>query len=165
MFIMSFDFEGKKYLVTGAERGIGRAIALTLATHGGRVYALSLNKEPLDSLMAEHPDIHPIVADIENLEEIREKLADIEVLDGLVNNAAIVPTENIPGLEWSREFLQKSFSTNVLGSINIIQIVGKKMVETGRPGSIVNISSLTSLQALPGKLPYCVSKQHPCQFR
>ncbi|XP_053382388.1 L-xylulose reductase-like [Mercenaria mercenaria] len=155
---MSFDFKGKKYLVTGAGQGIGRAIALKLAKHGSKVYALSRSKEPLDSLVAEHPGIHPIVADIGNWEEIREKLADIEALDGLVNNAAVMSMENIPGLEWSREILQKSFNTNVLGSINVIQMVGKKMVETGRSGSIVNISSITSLQALPSKLPYCVSK-------
>jgi L-xylulose reductase len=158
---MSFDFKGKKYLVTGAGQGIGRGIAKSLAELGGTVYALSRSKEPLDSLVTENPAIHPIVADIGNWDEIRDKLANMETLDGLVNNAAVVPVETCSGLDWSRDYLEKAFSTNVLGAINVIQIAGKKMVEVKRPGSIVNVSSVTSLQALPGKLPYCVSKAAP----
>ena len=61
---MSFDFTGKKILVTGAGRGIGRSFALVIAAAGATVYALGRTKETLDTLAEESDRIHPIVADI-----------------------------------------------------------------------------------------------------
>ena len=61
---MAFNFEGKKILITGAGRGIGRALALDIAEAGGEVYALSRTKETLDTLAAQSDRIHPIVADL-----------------------------------------------------------------------------------------------------
>ena len=57
---MPFDFTGKKILVTGAGRGIGRALVKALIEAGGEVYALSLTKASLDSLVEEFPRVHPI---------------------------------------------------------------------------------------------------------
>lgn len=155
----STNFSGKKYLVTGAGRGLGRAIAKALANHGCKVYALNRSQEPLDVLVSEHPGaIIPIKVDIENWDEIREKIKDIDILDGLINNAVTFPPQRSPGLQWDIDYHQKSVNINVLGPINTIQIVAKKMIESGRPGSIVNISSVASLQAIPGTLPYCMTK-------
>ena len=57
---MPFDFTGKKILVTGAGRGIGRGLVNALVEVGGEVYDLSLTKENLDSLVEELPDVQPL---------------------------------------------------------------------------------------------------------
>ncbi|XP_045179668.2 carbonyl reductase [NADPH] 2-like [Mercenaria mercenaria] len=155
---MSLNLSGKKFLVTGAGRGIGRAVAKALSEHGCKVYALSRSKGPLDSLAAECSNVHIIQADVGNWEELREKLKDIEALDGLVNNAAFSNEATQSSLDVSKEYLEKIFAVNLFGSINATQIIGKKMIEAGKSGSIVNVSSVFSLQAAPEYLAYTVSK-------
>ena len=141
---MSFDFTGKKILVTGAGRGIGRSFALEIAAAGATVYALGRTKETLDTLAEESDRIHPIVADISDWNKTRPLLDELEVMDGVVNNAAEVPSELQASLEVPKEVLEKFQSTNVLGTINVIQSTGKKMVAAGNGGSIVNISRYVS---------------------
>ena len=63
---MSYKFNGKNILVTGAGRGIGRGIAITLARSGANVYALSKTKANLDSLLKEAPSITPIYLDLQD---------------------------------------------------------------------------------------------------
>lgn len=155
---MAFMLAGKKVLVTGAGRGIGRELCKTLSEQGCTVYALSRTKETLDSLAAECSNIHTIQADVGDWEETREKIKDIEVLDGLVNNAAYVGESKIPSLDVSKTYLDKIVSGNLFGVINTCQIIGRKMVDAGRPGSIVNVSSIWSLQAVPEYMPYTVTK-------
>ena len=155
---MSLNLVGKKILVTGAGRGMGRAIAKTLRDQGSTVYALSRSQEPLDSLVKQSPGIRPIQADLRNWDEIRDKLKDLEPLDGLVNNAGIVDFKVNSALEFSRETIAEFIDLHIYGMINTIQIVGSKMVAVGKPGSIVNVSSVLSQKAFPGALPYCVTK-------
>ena len=135
---MVFDFTGKKILITGAGSGIGRNLTLEIATAGGEVYALSRTKETLDTLSAESNRIHPIVADLSDWDKTRELVDELEVLDGVVNNAATATRNN--ALDSSKEELEKCFHVNVLAAINIIQSTGKKMAATGQGGSIVNVS-------------------------
>lgn len=73
------NLAGKNIIVTGAGRGIGQAIAVALAEHGSEVLALSRTPSTLDSLVKEHLSI--------TLDETREQLEALEILDGLVNNA------------------------------------------------------------------------------
>lgn len=155
---MSFNLAGKKFLVTGAGRGIGRALSKTLSEQGCKVYALSRTQETLDTLAKENTNIHTIQADVSNWDELKDKLACIEVLDGLVNNAALTEELSGPALDVSKEVLQKMFETNLFASINTTQIIGKKMVAAKKPGSIVNVSSVVSLQSFPQHLAYNSSK-------
>ncbi|XP_060607180.1 carbonyl reductase [NADPH] 2-like [Ruditapes philippinarum] len=155
---MSLNLSGKKFLVTGAGRGIGRAVTKALCEQGCKVYALSRSKGPLDSLAAECPNVEIIQADVGNWDELKEKIEKIETLDGLVNNAAFSDEATLSSLEVSNKYLQKIFAVNLFGSINATQIVAKKMIADGRPGSIVNVSSIFALQAAPGYLAYTVSK-------
>ncbi|XP_053381708.1 L-xylulose reductase-like [Mercenaria mercenaria] len=121
---MPFDFNGKKVLVTGAGGGIGRALAIALNEAGCKVYALSRTKSTLDSLVAEHPKIVPIVADVSNWDDTRRKLEDLEPLDGLVNNAAILG-EKYSSVDCPRDTIDKVLNTNLLGAINCAQVVAK----------------------------------------
>ncbi|XP_052788791.1 carbonyl reductase [NADPH] 2-like [Mya arenaria] len=155
---MSLNLSGKSFLVTGAGRGLGRSVAATLHSHGCKVYALSRSPEPLESLVREHPGIIPIKGDIANIEDISEKLKDIEALDGLVNNAATLRTTPVCAIDCTRDFMASIMDVNVYGTINIMQIVARKMIEAGKSGSIVNVSSIWSLQATPQIMAYTISK-------
>ena len=63
---MSYTFDGKNILVTGAGRGIGRGIAITLARWGANVYALTKTKANLDILLNEAPSIQPMHLDLQD---------------------------------------------------------------------------------------------------
>ena len=136
---MAFDFSGRKILITGAGRGIGRALAKEVAKLGGEVYALSKTKENLDSLTKESERIHPIVADLSDWDNTRAVLEKMDAMDGVVNNAGVAnPWENSLGV--SKEILDKTLSINLIAAINVIQVMGKKMVAADKRGSIVNVS-------------------------
>ena len=90
---MSYTFDGKNILVTGAGRGIGRGIAITLARWGANVYVLTKTKANLDSLLNEAPTIQPIHLDLQDWDKTTKVVYNIESLDGLVNNAAAIPVQ------------------------------------------------------------------------
>jgi L-xylulose reductase len=154
---MPFDFRGKKILVTGAGKGIGRGVAIALNQAGCKVYALSRTKSTLDSLVEECPDIIPIIADLCDWEDTREKLEKLEVLDGLVNNAGI-GGHDYDAVDCPKEYIKHILDNNLLSAINCSQAVAKKMIEAKVKGAIVNCSSTGSLAAFPKGLPYNVSK-------
>ena len=136
---MPFDFTGKRLLVTGAGRGLGRHLCIAIASAGGEVYALVRNKDDLKSLVQSCERIHPVVADLSNWEETKTAVHKLDVMDGVINNAA---TSNpwTPALDVPRDMVERTTNVNVLAAINIIQITGKKMVAAGIHGSIVNVS-------------------------
>lgn len=136
---MPFDFTGKKILITGAGRGLGRELAKAIAGAGGEVYALARNKENLDSLTAESERIHAILVDLRDWDKTRAELEKLEVMDGVVNNAARSPPEQ-SSLDLPKDQIEHTLSVNLLAAINVIQVTGKKMVEAKKKGSIVNVS-------------------------
>ena len=138
---MPFSFIGKKILVTGAGRGLGRDLAKAISKSGGTVYALGRKKDALDSLASECENIHPVVADLGNWEETRAAVDKLDVMDGVINNAVYLPdilmTES--RME-SKEVLNQAVKVNLLAPINIIQSTASKMIEERIKGSIVNYS-------------------------
>ena len=139
---MNSFFAGKKYLVTGASRGIGRALVKELSKAGGEVYALSRTKELLDSLAKEANNIHPVVTDLSDWDQTRSIVNKLDCFDGVVNGAAVKGLEIGFGdaIDCPRELFERALNTNTLAAINIIQSTGKKMIKRGKGGSIVNIS-------------------------
>ena len=155
--VMAYNFEGKHIIVTGAGRNVGRGIAKRLAEIGARVYALDYIKENLDSLVKVVPNIQLLLQDLENLEETKDTVMKLDNLDGLVNCAGVIfPPEVV--VDVPKETFVKSLNVNLLAHINLMQEVGKKMMSSGKGGSIVNISSQFSQLAFPGILPYAVAK-------
>ena len=136
---MPFDFTGKKILVTGAGRGLGRHLTKALVDAGAEVFALARSQEQLDSLASESDQIRQVLADLSDWDKARETIEELDALDGVVNNAAVANpwTE---ALEVPREMLERTLNVNLLAAINIIQVTGKKMVQAGKGGSIVNVS-------------------------
>lgn len=154
---MPFDFSGKKILVTGAGGGIGRELAKAIANAGGEVYALGRTKENIESLAGEVNNVHPILADLSDWESTRKVLNELEVMDGVVNNAAIF-RPFCDSLSIEKERLVETLNINLMGAINVTQVTAKKMINAGRKGSIVNVSSIAGVQAHKYHMDYCVSK-------
>ena len=137
---MAFSFSGKKILITGTGRGVGRALAKEIIKAKGEVFALSKTRETLDSLAKESDRIHPILADLNDWDDTREKLKDLDSMDGVVNNAGNIPDSVYDVTECPKEVFEDAISVNLMGAINVTQMAAKKMINAGNGGSIVNVT-------------------------
>ena len=154
---MDYNFERKNILVTGSGRGIGRGIATSLAAAGAKVYALDRDQDSLDALVKEIPTMIAIHQDLKNWEQTKETASQIMDLDGLVNCAAEVAIG--AAVDVTNEQLDLILDVNLKAAINLMQVVGKKMVLNGRGGSIVNISSTAGTTAASkNMMAYSVAK-------
>ena len=153
---MAYNFEGKKYIITGAGGAIGSAIAENLSVRGAKVFALDCVKETLDDLVGKMPYIVSVLQDLSNWDETAETVEKLGDFDGLVNCAGIFALEMAVNV--SKESLNKFYDINLNAPINLMQVVGKKLIASGKGGSIVNISSVASKGAFKGALAYSVSK-------
>lgn len=153
---MDTRFDGKKALVTGAGKGIGRGIAIKLAQLGAKVHAISRTQADLDSLKEEVPDIEVYNQDVADWEKTRSVVQSIGPIDLLVNNAGITNWTSF--LEVTKEELDNMFDINYKAVFNISQVVAKGMVERGEGGAIVNMSSVAGLRALNNHTIYCSAK-------
>ena len=152
---MKLDFQGKRALVTGAGKGIGRQIAKTLATHNARVVALSRDPADLASLR-EELDCETIAADLTDAGEARAAAERAGEVDLLVNNAGIAILQ--PFLETTTEALDQTMAVNVRAVMVVSQVLAASMIRRGHGGSIVNVSSIASSIALRDHAAYCASK-------
>ena len=158
-----FDLTGQVALVTGAARGLGRAISLALA-HAGADVALGLRDVKADSgLTAEIRAMGrralPLQMDVGKLEQIRgavEKTArEFGRLDILVNNAGLGP-EN-PAENVREEDFDLTVAVNLKGTFFASQAAGRVMIRQGS-GKIINMSSQAGFAALPTESIYCMTK-------
>jgi len=153
---MQCSFEGKKVLVTGAGRGIGRDVAKALAEGGAIVYALSKNPDNLKSLQKECPTIKTIECDLGDWVGTEKALAGLEPLDHLVNNAGVAVKQKLS--ESTEEVFDLQFNVNVKSVINVTKIVTNTMIADKRKGSIVNVSSVGGLRVGPELMVYNCTK-------
>ena len=158
------EFAGKTAIVTGASRGIGRAIALDLGGDGARVVVNYARSEPeaarvVEEVRAGGGEAMACQADVARKAEVERMLADtldaFGGLDLLVNNAGI----NIdrPFLELSEEDWDQVVDTNLKGAFLCSQAAGRVM-DAGRGGCIVNISAVTAVTGRKNAANYCASK-------
>ena len=159
-----FDLDGKRALITGGGRGIGRASALALAQAGAEVVVASRTEEQLDEVVAaisaRGGKARALRCDIDDPADCAGLLGAVSGRDGpldiLVNNAAISPIfKNVAAVE-SEEW-RRILSVNLNATVRILRKIGAGMVERGR-GSIVNITSVGAVRALPRLAPYAVGK-------
>ncbi|KAJ8300743.1 hypothetical protein KUTeg_022262 [Tegillarca granosa] len=153
---MAYRFEGKKALVTGGSRGIGKAIAERLLLEGAKVYVIGRSQENLEKIKTENPSLNTIQVDVTNWDETKTAVEQIGVVDLLVNNAGILDQANFVDVEMDK--FDKMIETNCKSAFNITQIIARGLISAGRPGVVVNMSSQGGLKAAAGFMPYCVSK-------
>lgn len=159
----------KTAIVTGAARGIGRAIALALAKDGFAVAAVSrsgaenVNAASLmKELAACSPSSFYVSADISSGAD-RRRIVDTAVekfghIDVLVNNAGVAPKERRDILEMSEESMDDLLSVNLKGTFFLTQYAAKKMIEGGYGTAIINITSMSAYTSSTSRGEYCISK-------
>lgn len=145
--------EGKTALVTGASKGIGRAIALSLCEAGAHVIAAARSSEDLDSLGAQLGDQGTVWAEDATSDAFLEKIAALQSLDILINN--IGTNRPQPFVEVSDENLDAMLNMNVRATFRIAREAARKM---GKGSSIVNMTSQMGHVGSPGRTVYCMTK-------
>jgi NAD(P)-dependent dehydrogenase (short-subunit alcohol dehydrogenase family) len=158
-----FDLDGRTALVTGASRGLGRAIAVALA-HAGADVALGV-REPstADDLVAQIEALGrraiAVRMDVRDLDQITtavdEVVARLGHLDILVNNAGVSPEDSAESVTEANFDL--TMSVNVKGVFFASQAAGRAMIRQGF-GRIISLSSQAGFVALPTESVYCMSK-------
>jgi len=151
----SFDFSGRRALVTGASSGIGRAVAVRLAQSGAQVTAVGRNAAALDALQAEAGCV-PLVLDVADAPTLDHALAPLPAFDLVVNCAGIALLES--ALDVQAESFDAVMAVNARAAALVASRCGKAMIAAGVRGSIVNVSSQAALVALDAHLCYCASK-------
>jgi L-xylulose reductase len=149
------DFSGRAVLVTGASGGIGAATVRRLVSQGARVYAGGRNAAELNKL-AEETGAQPLPFDLTSEDEIRSAVSDLD-LWGVVNCGGFGGEIATPQ-DTDIAVFDKVISINARGSLLVIKHVTPGLIERGRGGSIVNVSSQASLVALAGHISYGSSK-------
>jgi len=148
-------FNGKKVLVTGAGKGIGRSIAVLLSAQGARVVALSRTEDDLIRLQKEI-ECEIIVADLSDSGQILNAVRQAGEVDLLVNNAGISIPQRF--LDTTIDTFDKTLAVNLRAAFLVSQIVVRNLIERMQAGAIVNISSQASMVGLMDHTAYCVSK-------
>jgi NAD(P)-dependent dehydrogenase (short-subunit alcohol dehydrogenase family) len=160
------DFTGKVVLVTGASRGIGRAIAQRFAQHGARL-AIHYNRdqEAAEQTRVSLPDglHHLFQADVGQAPAVEQLvnsiIQDMGRIDVVVNNAAINEWQPILRIDYDQwnDVWQRTFHTNLIGPANLMFHAARHMVKQGS-GHIVNISSRGAFRGAPKSPAYASSK-------
>ncbi|MFJ4656547.1 SDR family oxidoreductase [Nocardia sp. NPDC088792] len=142
-------------LVTGAARGIGKAICLRLAQQGWQVYAGVRKLSHGAELTAQDPRITPVVLDVTNSEQIAALDAVLPAeLTAVVNNAGIVADGPVELLDL--DVVRNQFEVNVFGALAVTQAVLPRLRAT--KGRVVFVSSLSGRISTPGMGAYNSSK-------
>ena len=158
-----FDLTGQVALVTGAARGLGRAISLALA-HAGSDVALGLRDvNTAGDLVREIRTLGrqalPLQMDVTRLDQISRAVQDtashLGRLDLLVNNAGVAP-ENLAE-NCTEEDFDLTLAVNLKGTFFASQAAGRLMIRQ-KGGRIINLSSQAGFAALPGESVYCMTK-------
>lgn len=158
-----FDLRGRVALVTGASKGLGRAMAMGLAKAGAELALCARDARGLSEAREEarghgvRAEVFPM--DVTREESVREAVETavdaLGKIDILVNNAGVnvrKPTLELSGEEWDRVL-----DTNLKGYFLVAQAVGRHMVAR-RCGKVINISSIFGTVGMSNQLAYACSK-------
>jgi len=157
------SIQGKNALITGAGRGIGRAIAVALAKEGVNVGLIGLNMDNLEKTANEitgyNVQVSAAAGDVSDLDSVQYAVehirSDLGSVDILVNNAG---TSKFGGfLELTPEEWERIIQVNLMGVYNVTRAVLPEMIER-KSGDIINISSTAGQKGAPVTSAYSASK-------
>lgn len=149
----------RSVLVTGANRGIGLAIAAAFAEKGDKVAVTYRTGEPPELKATGDGSVLPVRCDITSTEDVERAFAEIEAAHGpveiLVANAGI--TRDTLVLRMSEQDFTDVLDTNLTGSFRVAKRASKGMLRLKR-GRLIFISSVVGLSGSPGQVNYAASK-------
>jgi len=159
--ISQFDLSGKTAIVTGASRGLGKAMAIGLAQAGANIVITDIldTKKALDEIQKQGVKAMALKIDVTKKKDIssmvKKTLQKFKKIDILVNNAGIyypTPIKDMNEKDWDR-----IINVNLKGTLMCAQAVGKEMCKK-KSGSIINISSIAGIMAFGQSAAYNSSK-------
>jgi glucose 1-dehydrogenase len=157
---MNYDLEGKVVIITGAARGVGRAMVGAFVAQGAKVVATDRDAAGLAATCAACAGVVALEEDM-STPEGAEKIVETAVrrwghLDVCVNNAAVAPHTAL--LEEKMDVWDKVYAVNCRGTFLMTQAAGKAMIAGQRGGRIINFSSGASQRGGPGAAAYASSR-------
>lgn len=154
--------EGKTVLVTGAAKGIGKAIALAFAKQGCNIvlnYRSNVSDDTIKEIEAYNVKCMPFQGDVSDFataaEIVKKAKKEFGTVDVLVNNAGI--TKDMLLMRMSEEEFDSVIQTNLKGTFNMIRHVSSVMLKQ-RSGAIINMSSVVGVTGNAGQANYAASK-------
>lgn len=164
---MNLPATGRRVLVSGASRGLGRAVARAFAANGDRV-AVHFNsrRTEAEATLASlggtgHVLVGGDIADPAGAARVAEEaFAGLGGVDVLVNNAAVNvrhPLPDTPYAEWAAQW-QHHVAVNLLATANLSHLAGRRMIEQGTGGRIVNVGSRGAFRGEPDHPAYGATK-------
>ncbi len=148
-------FAGRRALVTGAGKGIGRELVQRLTADGAAVVALSRQAADLDTLATE-TGCETVAVDVEDLEAAAAAVERALPLDLLVNNAGI--TRLAPALDVTMADFTAVLTVNTMAPLRLVQVVARDLIRRGVSGAVVNVSSISANVGFAQHAAYCASK-------
>jgi short-subunit dehydrogenase len=157
--------QNKYAVVSGAGKGIGKAIAITLAANGYTVIASSRTQADLDSLAQTNPNIIPFAADLSTEHGVESLVHYIKQYCGtpqvIVNNLGVFVADDM--VYANTDILEQQMQVNFWSTYRLTTPFVSAMAERGT-GHIVNICSIASIEAVPYASSYSISKHAQLGF-
>jgi NAD(P)-dependent dehydrogenase (short-subunit alcohol dehydrogenase family) len=158
---VTYDFSGQVAVITGAARGVGRALVGSFAAAGARVVAADRDEPGLAETCAPYRDtVLAVTADVSTEEGAARIVASATgrfgALSICVNNAAVAPHTSL--LEETVQVWDTVYAVNCRGTFLMTQLAGRAMIAQGQGGRIINFSSGVSNRGSAGAAAYASSR-------
>lgn len=155
-----FSMQGRVALVTGAASGMGERFAQVLARAGARVICAARRTDRIEAVAAAIRAAGGAAAavkmDIASRQSVEAGFVAAEqafgLIDVLINNAGQLSFESIPNID--EDSWQNLIDVNLTGTMRLTQAFSRRLIAAGKPGNIVNISSITGMGVMRGLTPY-----------